>query len=152
VIAQLTATQQRVVELTIVAEEAPNLLSRVDEARWDANKAEKAFEALSARSQKDEEEAARVRKERDELLQRDVETRQRILDLLGEVEKERDLRLGAKEKLMALEKRVSLDAVAVARLHKEQDELLQTTERLRSECSVAHKECDQAFRQCDQDC
>ena len=49
VIAQLTATQQRVVELTIVAEEAPNLLSRVDEARWDANKAEKAFEALSAR-------------------------------------------------------------------------------------------------------
>ena len=39
--------------------------------------------------------------------------------------------MGAEEKLMALEKRVSLDAAAVARLHKEQDELIQTTERLR---------------------
>ena len=32
--------------------------------------------------------------------------------------------LGAKEKLMALEKRSSLDATTVARLHKEWDELL----------------------------
>ena len=43
---------------------------------------------------------------------------------------------------MALEKRASLDAVAVARLHKEQDELLQTMERLCSECGAAHKEHD----------
>ena len=41
---------------------------RVAEARRDADEAEKAFEALSARSWKDDEEAARVRKERDELL------------------------------------------------------------------------------------
>ena len=56
------------VELTPLIEEAANLQSRVAEARWDANDTEKAFEALSARSWKDDEEAARVRKERDELL------------------------------------------------------------------------------------
>ena len=63
------------VELTPLAEEAANLWSWVDEARTDADKAEKAFEALSARSQKDHEEATRVRKERDELLQKDAKTR-----------------------------------------------------------------------------
>ena len=115
------------------------------EARRDANEAEKTFEALSARSQKDDEEATRVRKERDELLQKDAETRQFILDLLSEVEKERDLKLGPKEKLMALEKRVSLDVAVVARLHKERDELIQTMERLCSEYGASHEERDQAF-------
>ena len=43
-----------------------------------------------ARVRQDEEEAARVRREQDELLQRDAETRQQILDLLAEAEKERD--------------------------------------------------------------
>ena len=71
-------------------------------------------------------------------------TRQRILDLLAKVEKEKELKLGAEEKLMALEKRVSLDAAMVARLRKERDELLQTAERLLSECGTAHEECDQA--------
>ena len=41
---------------------------RVAEARRDADEAKKAFEALSVRSQKDDEEATRVRKEQDELL------------------------------------------------------------------------------------
>ena len=72
------------VELTPLTEEADNLRSWVAEARQDADEAEKAFEALSVRSWKDDEEATRVRKEWDELLQRDAETRQRILDLLGE--------------------------------------------------------------------
>ena len=66
--AQLVAAQQRVAELTPLVEEADNLWSRVAEACWDADVAEKAFEALSVRSQKDDKEAARVRKERDELL------------------------------------------------------------------------------------
>ena len=56
------------VELTPLTKEVANLWSRVAEARWDADEAEKAFEALSVRSRKDDEEAARVRKERDELL------------------------------------------------------------------------------------
>ena len=43
---------------------------------------------------------------------------------------------------MALEKRASLDAMAVARLRKEWDELLQTAERLRSKRDVAHEERD----------
>ena len=41
---------------------------RVAEARRDADEAEKAFEALSARSWRDDEEAAKVRKEWEELL------------------------------------------------------------------------------------
>ena len=94
----------------------------VAEACRDADEAEKAFEALSVRLQKDDEEATRVRKEQDELLQKDVETHQRIIDLLDEVEKERDLKLGAEEKLATLEKRASLDATVIARLRKEQDE------------------------------
>jgi len=68
VITQLIVAQQRVVELTPLTDEAANLWSRVAEARRDANEAEKTFEALSARSQKDDEEATRIRKERDELL------------------------------------------------------------------------------------
>ena len=43
---------------------------------------------------------------------------------------------------MALEKRASLDAIAVACLCKEWDELLQTMERLCSERGVAHEEHD----------
>ena len=46
---------------------------------------------------------------------------------------------------MALEKRASLDAAAVARLGMEQDELLQTTERLCSEHGAAREEHDQAL-------
>ena len=48
---------------------------RVAKACRNADEAEKAFEALSVRVRQDEEEAARVRRERDELLQRDAETR-----------------------------------------------------------------------------
>ena len=55
-------------ELTPLTKKADNLQSLVAEARRDADEAEKAFVALSARLRKDEEEAARVRKERDELL------------------------------------------------------------------------------------
>ena len=43
---------------------------------------------------------------------------------------------------MALEKRASLDAAMVAWLRKEQDELLQTVERLCSEHGAAHDERD----------
>ena len=64
------------VELTPLIEEAANLRSWVVKACRDADEAEKAFVALSVRSRKDNEEAARVRKERDELLQKDTETRQ----------------------------------------------------------------------------
>ena len=67
-IAQLVAAQQRVAELTPLAEEVANLQTWVAEACRDADEAKKAFEALSMRSWKDDKEATRVRKERDELL------------------------------------------------------------------------------------
>ena len=63
-----------------------------------------------------------------------------MLDLLAEVEKERELKLGAKEKLVALEKRASLDAAAVTQLRKERDELLQIVERLHEERGTAREE------------
>ena len=66
-------------ELTPLAEEAARLRQREAEARWDAEDAEKEFQDLSARARQDEEEAARVQKEQDELLQRDAEARQRSL-------------------------------------------------------------------------
>ena len=55
-------------ELTTLAVEASHLRSQVAEDRRHANEAERAFEALSVRSGRDNEEAAKVRKERDELL------------------------------------------------------------------------------------
>ena len=41
------------------------------------------------------------------MLHKDAETRWRILDLLAEAERERELRLGAEEKLVSLEQRSS---------------------------------------------
>ena len=110
-----------------------------------ADEAERAFETLLVRSWRDNEEATKVMKEQDELLQKDIETHQWILDLLVEVEKETELKLEVEKKLAALEKRASLDATAVAWLHKEQDELHQTIERLCTEHGVAHKKHDQAL-------
>jgi len=68
VTAQLIATQQRVAELTPLAEEADSLRLREAEAHRHVDEAERAFEALSVRERQDEEEAARVKKEWDELL------------------------------------------------------------------------------------
>ena len=75
VTAQLIACQQRVVELTPLAKEAFNLQLWEAKARRHVDEAERAFEALSVRVRQDEEETARVKRERDELLQRDAETR-----------------------------------------------------------------------------
>ena len=99
-----------------LAAKADNLRWWEAEAHRDAEDAGKSFEELLERAQRDEEEAARVRKERDELLQNDAEARQRVLDLLAEVEKERELKLGAEERSVGLQQWTKLDAEAVARL------------------------------------
>ena len=91
-----------------------------------------------------------MQKERDELLLRDAETHQRIVDLLAEAEQERDLRLVAEERSATLELRVKLDAEMVTRLRMEQDELCYTMERLRSEHGMAYGERDQAIRERDE--
>jgi hypothetical protein len=103
---QLTATQQRVVELTPLAEEAVNLWIREAEACRHADEAEKMFMDLLERSRKDDEEATWVKKEWDELLERDTEDCQWILDLQGELEKERDLKLAVEGRLAASEMRM----------------------------------------------
>ena len=48
------------------------------------------FEDLSARVKQDEEAAARVRKVRDELLQKDADASQQAVELLAELETEWD--------------------------------------------------------------
>ena len=111
--------------MTPLTADVDNLQRREAEARRDAEDTEKYFDELSERPRWDEEEATRVQKEHDELLQRDVETRQWIINLLAEAEKERDLRLVAEERSATLEQRAKLDAEMVARLCKERDELLQ---------------------------
>ena len=128
-----------------MAEEAAILQQREAEVCRDAEDAEKMFQDLSTRAWQDEEEATRVRKEQDELLQRDAEARQWILDLLAKAEKERELKLGAEERFAALQQRVNLDAKVVAQLRKERDKLHQTTERLSSKHGTAHEEHDQAI-------
>ena len=55
-----------------MAEEAVELQQREAEARRDTEDAKKSFDELSERAQQDQEEAARVLKERDKLLQRDA--------------------------------------------------------------------------------
>ena len=61
--------------MTPLAEETASLWLREAKAHRHEDETEKVFEALSARVWQDEEEAARVRRERDQLFQRDAETR-----------------------------------------------------------------------------
>ena len=82
------------------------------------------FEDLSARVKQDEEAAARVQKEWDELLQKDADASQRAAELLAELETERDLKLKAKNGSAALQWRADQDAEAIAQLCRERDELL----------------------------
>ena len=82
------------------------------------------FEDLSAWVKQDEEVAARVQKERDELLQKDADASQQAVELLAELETEQDLKLKAEDRSAALQRRADQDAEAIARLRREQDELL----------------------------
>jgi len=60
------------------------------------------FEDLSARVKLDEEDFARLRKEQDELLQKNVVASERVSELLAELETERDLKLKAEERFTVL--------------------------------------------------
>ena len=60
------------------------------------------FEDLSTRVKLDEEAATRIRKERDELLQKDAEASQRAIELLDELETKQNLKLKAKDRSTAL--------------------------------------------------
>ena len=75
---------------------------REAEARRDVEEFHEMFEDLSARVKVDEEAAARLRKEQDELLQKDAATSEQAAELLAELETERDLKLKAEERSMVL--------------------------------------------------
>ena len=60
------------------------------------------FEDLSARMKLDEEEIARLRKEQDELLQKNAAASERASELLAELQMERDLKLKAEERSATL--------------------------------------------------
>ena len=60
------------------------------------------FEDLSARVKMDEEAATRIQKEWDELLQKDAATSERAVEVLAELETERDFRWKAEDRSMAL--------------------------------------------------
>ena len=59
-------------------------------------------EDLSARVNLDEEAASRIRKERDDLLQKDAAASERAVEVLAELEMERDLRWRAEERFVSL--------------------------------------------------
>ena len=60
------------------------------------------FQDLSARVRQDEEAAARVRKERDKLLQKDAAASERAVEVLAELEIEQDLRQKGEDRSTAL--------------------------------------------------
>ena len=60
------------------------------------------FEDLSARTKLDEEDTAKLRKERVELLRKDAAASEWAGELLAELETERDLKLKAEERFAAL--------------------------------------------------
>ena len=86
-----------------------NLLAQAEKERELKLVAEEKVAALEQRVSLDAEAVARLRKVRDELLQKDTESCRWILDLLAEAERERELRLRAEEKLTTLEQRASQD-------------------------------------------
>ena len=105
------------------------------------------FEDLVVRVKLDEEEAAQIKKERDELVQKDVEASKRAAEVLSELETERDLRREAEDRSSDLRRRADQDAVLIYRLRRERDEARKAEERLRSEHSTAHEEHDRAIRE-----
>ena len=63
------------------------------------------FEDIAARVKLDEEEAAQIKKEWDELVRKDVEASKRAAEVLSELETERDLRRKAEDRSTALQQK-----------------------------------------------
>ena len=81
------------------------------------------FEDLSVRTKLDEEEVTRLRKERDELLQKNAAASEWTGELLVELQTERDLKLKAEERSATLQEKANQDAVVIDRLCGQRDEL-----------------------------
>ena len=79
---------------------------REAEARQDAEEIHGMFADLSARVKLDEEKAARILKEQDELLEKDAEASRRAVEAHNELETERNLRRKVESEAEALPKKV----------------------------------------------
>ena len=90
--------------------------------REDAEEAHGMFEDLSVRSKLDEEEIARLRKERDELLQRNAVANEKAGDVLKELEMERDFRQKAESRATTLQQKVDEDVEVVRSLRADLDD------------------------------
>ena len=95
---------------------------REAQASQDAEEAHGMFEDLSARSKLDGEEITRLRKERDELLQRNATANEKAGEVLKELEMERDLRQKAESRAMALQQKVDEDIEVVRSLRADLDD------------------------------
>ena len=71
------------------------------------------FTDLSAKVKLEEEEAARILKERDELLEKDAQASKRAVEVLKELETEQDLRRKAKSRATALQQKADKDVEVV---------------------------------------
>ena len=80
------------------------------------------FEDLSARSKLDGEEITRLKKERDELLQRNVAANEKAGKILKELEMERDLQWKAESRATALQQKVDEDVEVVRSLRADLDD------------------------------
>ena len=80
------------------------------------------FEDLSAWTKLNEEEIARLRKERDELLQKNAAAGEKASELLAELQTERDLKLKAEERSATLQEKANQDAAVIERTTRERDE------------------------------
>lgn len=81
-----------------------------------------------------------MKEELDDLRRQDAEFRHQVLDLRGELEKEKGLTLAAKEAASALDVKGTQDAAATERLRQERDDSRRTESRLRSERDSSHKD------------
>ena len=86
------------------------------------------FEDLSARVKANEEATTRLRKEQDELLQKNATASERAGELLAELQMERDLKLKAEERSTTLQEKANQDAVVVNRAIRERDEACREAE------------------------
>ena len=89
---------------------------REAEARQDAEEIHGMFADLSAKVKLEEKEAARILKERDELLEKNAQASKRAAEVLKELEMEQDLRRKAESRAMALQQKVDEDVEVVCSL------------------------------------
>lgn len=126
-----------------------SLQAREAKPHQHADEAEQIALGHLERLRQDGMEATAIKKEQDELLQRENEALQWALELLSWAKKERKLRLAAEEKLAATESQARQDTATIDCLRKERDDSRQIMSRLCSEDDTVCDEHDQASQECD---